>query len=43
MKEGSGGGRVANFMRFEYVSGSLDTKTRELVLLASAAVAGCAH
>lgn len=31
------------FMRFEYVPGSLDAKTRELVLLAAAAVAGCDH
>lgn len=31
------------FLRFEYVPGSLDSKTRELVLLAGAAVAGCSH
>jgi len=43
MKEGSGSRRVSNFMKFEYVPGSLETKTRELVLLASAAVAGCGH
>ena len=43
MKEGSGSRRVADFMRFEYVPGSRDAKTRELVLLASAAVAGCGH
>lgn len=30
-------------MRFEYIPGSLDSKTRELVLLAAAAVAGCDH
>ncbi len=35
--------KVSNFMRFEYVEGSLDAKTRELVLLAGAAVAGCSH
>ena len=35
--------RTTAFMRFEYVSGSLDDKTRELVLLAAAAVAGCEH
>ena len=43
MKEDSRPRRVADFMRFEYVPGSLETKTRELVLLASAAVAGCGH
>ena len=31
------------FMRFEYISGSLDAKTRELVLLSATAVAGCTH
>jgi AhpD family alkylhydroperoxidase len=30
-------------MRFEYLDGVLDDKTRELVLLAAAAVAGCQH
>ena len=35
--------RTTAFMRFEYVPGSLDAKTRELVLLAAAAVAGCEH
>jgi alkylhydroperoxidase/carboxymuconolactone decarboxylase family protein YurZ len=34
---------VTSFMRFEYVSGSLDAKTRELVLLSASAVAGCRH
>jgi alkylhydroperoxidase/carboxymuconolactone decarboxylase family protein YurZ len=35
--------KISAFMRFEYVEGSLDAKTRELVLLAAAAVSGCAH
>ena len=35
--------KVASFMRFEYVSGTLDAKTRELVLLSASAVAGCRH
>ena len=43
MKKDSDSKRIANFMRFEYVPGSLEAKTRELVLLASAAVAGCKH
>ena len=30
-------------MRFEYVEGSLDAKTRELVLLSASAAAGCGH
>jgi alkylhydroperoxidase/carboxymuconolactone decarboxylase family protein YurZ len=34
---------VSAFLRFEYKEGSLDAKTRELVLLAGAAVAGCSH
>ena len=34
---------VTSFMRFEYVSGALDPKTRELVLLSASAVAGCRH
>jgi alkylhydroperoxidase/carboxymuconolactone decarboxylase family protein YurZ len=43
MKEDSKQQRIANFIRFEYVPGSLDSKTRELVLLAAASVAGCGH
>jgi alkylhydroperoxidase/carboxymuconolactone decarboxylase family protein YurZ len=35
--------RVSSFLRFEYVEGSLDAKTRELVLLAGAAISGCSH
>ena len=35
--------KVASFMRFEYVEGSLEAKTRELVLLSASAVAGCGH
>ncbi|RJP21821.1 MAG: hypothetical protein C4520_09195 [Candidatus Abyssobacteria bacterium SURF_5] len=35
--------KVAAFMRFEYVEGALDAKTRELVLLATAAITGCTH
>jgi hypothetical protein len=43
MKGESKSERVANFMRFEYIPGSLDPKTRELVLLAAAGVAACDH
>ncbi len=43
MKEGADSKKRAAFMRFEYVEGSLDGKTRELVLLAAAAAAGCGH
>ena len=35
--------KVSAFMRLEYVEGSLDSKTRELVLLAGAAITGCTH
>lgn len=35
--------KVTSFMRFEYIAGSLDAKTRELVLLSASAVAGCRH
>lgn len=43
MKNTSGPEKTDAFLRFEYVPGSLDEKTRELVLLAGAAVAGCSH
>ncbi len=43
MEGKSGSRKIGTFMRFEYVEGSLDAKTRELVLLAGAAVAGCSH
>jgi alkylhydroperoxidase/carboxymuconolactone decarboxylase family protein YurZ len=43
MKEKSTLKKRAAFLGFEYLEGSLDTKTRELVLLAGAAVAGCRH
>jgi alkylhydroperoxidase/carboxymuconolactone decarboxylase family protein YurZ len=43
MSQESGNKKTANFMRFEYVSGSLDAKTRELVLLSASSVAGCVH
>jgi hypothetical protein len=43
MAENSGSKNVTSFMRFEYIEGSLDATTRELVLLAAAAVAGCHH
>jgi alkylhydroperoxidase/carboxymuconolactone decarboxylase family protein YurZ len=43
MKEENTAGRVAAFMRFEYLPNSLDAKTRELVLLSASAVAGCDH
>jgi len=43
MTESSDEKNVSTFMRFEYVSGSLDAKTRELVLLSASAVAGCRH
>jgi len=43
MKENHDSKKVASFMRFEYVEGSLDAKTRELVLLSASAVAGCDH
>lgn len=35
--------KVTAFMRFEYLPGSLDDRTRELVLLSAGAVAGCSH
>ena len=35
--------KTSVFMRFEYLEGSLDGKTRELVLLAASASAGCRH
>jgi alkylhydroperoxidase/carboxymuconolactone decarboxylase family protein YurZ len=43
MSEGSSPKKTAAFMRFEYLEGSLDGKTRELVLLAAAAAVGCGH
>ncbi|MBI5116558.1 carboxymuconolactone decarboxylase family protein [Candidatus Poribacteria bacterium] len=43
MKEKSAIRKTNKFLRFEYIEGSLDEKTRELVLLAAAAVAGCGH
>lgn len=43
MTEGANSKKTAAFMRFEYLEGSLDGKTRELVLLAAASAAGCAH
>lgn len=43
MNEKTGSGKRAVFMRFEYRDGALDPKTRELVLLAAAAVASCRH
>jgi alkylhydroperoxidase/carboxymuconolactone decarboxylase family protein YurZ len=43
MKEKSEIKRINKFLRFEYIEGSLDERTRELVLLAAAAVAGCGH
>jgi alkylhydroperoxidase/carboxymuconolactone decarboxylase family protein YurZ len=43
MAENSDAKRTVNFMRFEYVPGTLDAKTRELVLLSASAVAGCDH
>jgi hypothetical protein len=35
--------KVSALLRFEYVAGSLDAKTRELVLLAGALISGCSH
>ncbi len=35
--------KVSAFMRFEYIEGTLDARTRELVLLAASAAAGCGH
>jgi len=43
MAESSRLKKRAAFLRFEYLEDSLDDKTRELVLLAAAAVAGCSH
>ncbi len=43
MVENSDSKKTTSFMRFEYVSGTLDAKTRELVLLSAGAVAGCGH
>jgi len=43
MSESSASKNITSFMRFEYVSGTLDARTRELVLLSASAVAGCGH
>lgn len=43
MIQDSGSKKTTSFMRFEYVPGALDAKTRELVLLSASAVAGCGH
>ena len=43
MADDSGSKKTTSFMRFEYVPGVLDPKTRELVLLSASAVAGCRH
>ena len=43
MSESPSSKNVTSFMRFEYVSGTLDARTRELVLLSASAVAGCGH
>ncbi len=43
MEKTSNSSKVMAFMRFEYLPGSLDARTRELVLLSASAVAGCDH